>query len=110
MPTTYAANLEDVKEAARRIAPYANRTPIMTCATIDAMAGRSIVFKCENFQKIGAFKFRGACNAIMGLSDADAARGVVTQSSGNHAQAVALAAKLRGMDAHVIMPSSSVAV
>ena len=110
MPTTYAANLEDVKEAARRIAPYANRTPIMTCGTIDAMAGRSIVFKCENFQKIGAFKFRGACNAIMGLSDADAARGVVTQSSGNHAQAVALAAKLRGIDAHIIMPSSSVAV
>ncbi len=82
----------------------------MTCATIDAMAGRSIIFKCENFQKIGAFKFRGACNTIMGLSDADAARGVVTQSSGNHAQAVALAAKLRGIVAHIIMPASSVAV
>ncbi len=107
---TYGVGLDDIREAARRIEPYANRTPIMTCATIDAMAGRSIVFKCENFQKIGAFKFRGACNAIMGLTDADAARGVVTQSSGNHAQAVALAAKLRGIDAHIIMPTSSVVV
>ena len=107
---TYGVGFDDIREAARRIEPYANRTPIMTCATIDAMAGRPIVFKCENFQKIGAFKFRGACNTIMGLSDADAARGVVTQSSGNHAQAVALAAKLRGIVAHIIMPSSAVAV
>ena len=66
---TYGVGLDDIREAARRIEPYANRTPIMTCATIDAMAGRSIVFKCENFQKIGAFKFRGACNTIMGRGE-----------------------------------------
>ncbi|MCZ6835101.1 MAG: pyridoxal-phosphate dependent enzyme [Planctomycetota bacterium] len=108
--TTYGVDIEDVRAAAKRIAPYAHITPIMTCATIDELAGRSVLFKCENFQKIGAFKFRGACNAIMGLPDDIAAKGVVTHSSGNHAQAVALAAKLRGIPAHIVMPNNSVVV
>ncbi len=108
--TTYAASLADVRAAANRIAPFAHRTPMMTCATLDSLAGRRLFFKCENFQKIGAFKFRGACNAVMKLSDAVAARGVVTHSSGNHAQALALAAKLRGIAAHIVMPRNSSAV
>src|SRR5713226_8304264 len=106
MPT-YAADLEAVREAAQRIAGLAHRTPVMTCATLDRLAGRSLFFKCENFQKVGAFKFRGACNAVLKLPAAVAARGVVTHSSGNHAQALALAAKLRGIPAHVVMPSSA---
>ncbi|MHC4989649.1 MAG: pyridoxal-phosphate dependent enzyme [Planctomycetota bacterium] len=99
-----------MRAAADRIAPYAHRTPVMTCATIDRLAGRSIFFKCENLQKIGAFKFRGACNAVMRLADDVAARGVVTHSSGNHAQALALAAKLRGIEAHIVMPRTAIAV
>ena len=103
----YAISLHDVETAARRIASWAHRTPIMTCATLDALAGRSLFFKCEQFQKVGAFKFRGACNAVLKLDDADAKKGVVTHSSGNHAQALALAAKLRGIPAHIVMPSNA---
>lgn len=113
MPTTveaYAASLADVRAAAQRIAPLAHRTPMMTCATLDTLAGRNLLFKCENLQKIGAFKFRGACNSVMKLSDEAARRGVVTHSSGNHAQALALAAKLRGIEAHIVMPKNSSAV
>src|SRR5205814_5415951 len=77
------------------------------CATLDGLAGRSLFFKCENFQKVGAFKFRGACNAVFKLPAEVAARGVVTHSSGNHAQALALAAKLRGIPAHIVMPSNA---
>jgi threonine dehydratase/serine racemase len=106
----YSVNFTDVAAAAERIRPFAHRTPVMTCATLDALAGRKLYFKCEQFQKIGAFKFRGACNAVMKLSDADAARGVATHSSGNHAQALALAAKLRGIAAHIVMPSTASAV
>jgi threonine dehydratase/serine racemase len=108
--TAYAADLQGVRDAAERIGPYAHRTPVATCGTIDAMAGRQIYFKCENLQKIGAFKFRGACNAVMHLSDEVAARGVVTHSSGNHAQALALAAKLRGITADIVMPKTALAV
>ncbi|MEE8154631.1 MAG: pyridoxal-phosphate dependent enzyme [Phycisphaerales bacterium] len=103
MPIT----LDAVREAAKCIEPYAHRTPVMTCAALDELAGRRVFFKCENFQKIGAFKFRGACNAVMNLADDVAARGVVTHSSGNHAQALALAAKLRGIEAHIVMPSTA---
>ena len=99
--------LDAVREAAKRIEPYAHRTPVMTCAALDELAGRRVFFKCENFQKIGAFKFRGACNAVMNLADDVAARGVVTHSSGNHAQALALSAKLRGIEAHIVMPSTA---
>jgi threonine dehydratase len=108
--TTYAADLQDVRAAARRIAGLAHRTPVVTCATIDRIAGRRVFFKCEHLQKVGAFKFRGACNAVTKLPDDLAARGVVTHSSGNHAQAVALAARMRGIDAHIVMPSNALAV
>src|SRR6516225_11197933 len=104
--TTYAADLQALRDAAQRLAGLAHRTPVMTCSTLDALAGRALFFKCENFQKVGAFKFRGACNAIMKLPDDVARRGVVTHSSGNHAQAVALAAKLRSIPAHIVMPNN----
>lgn len=106
----YAADLNDIRDAVKRIAPFARRTPVMTSQALDAMAGRKILFKCEMFQRVGAFKFRGACNAIMKLPKDVAARGVVTHSSGNHAQAVALASKLRGIEAHIVMPKNSSAV
>jgi len=108
--TRYAADLAAVRDAARRIAGYAHRTPVASCAALDALAGRALLFKCEQLQKVGAFKFRGACNAVMKLSDAAAARGVATHSSGNHAQALALAARLRGIAAHIAMPSNAAAV
>ena len=103
----YAANLATIKMAAQRIAGHANRTPVMTCSTVDALAGRRLFFKCEQFQKVGAFKFRGAYNAIARLSKAEQAAGVVTHSSGNHAQAVALAAQMHGIPAYIVMPSDA---
>lgn len=108
--TTYAASIDSIREAAKRIASYIHHTPVMTSATLDSMAGRSLFFKCELLQKVGAFKFRGACNAVMKLAPGLAQHGVVTHSSGNHAQAVALAAKLRGIAAHIVMPHNSSAV
>src|SRR5919107_1421672 len=99
--------LEDVREAAKRIADWAHVTPVHTCAAIDRRAGRSLFFKCEQFQKVGAFKFRGACNAVRKLSADVAARGVVTHSSGNHAQALALAARMRGIPAFIVMPRTA---
>jgi len=107
VPTEYAANLDAVRAAQRRIDPFIRRTPVLTSATLDAVAGRRLWFKCELFQKTGSFKFRGATNAVRMLDDAAAARGVVTHSSGNHAQALALAARMRGVPAHVVMPSNS---
>lgn len=107
MLATYAASLSDIKAAAQRIKPYAHRTPVLTCSAISDLAGCELFFKCEPFQKVGAFKFRGACNAVMKLPDEQAKRGVVTHSSGNHAQAIALAAKLRGIDAHIVMPNNA---
>ena len=98
---------EKVLHAATTIAGVAHRTPVMTCSAIDEMAGRQLFFKCENFQKVGAFKFRGAFNAVSQLSDEAAAHGVVTHSSGNHAQALALAAKMRGVPAYIVMPSTA---
>jgi threonine dehydratase len=84
------------------------RTPTLTCHTLDALCdGRRLFFKCENLQKVGAFKFRGACNAVRRLPEDVAARGVVTHSSGNHAQALALAARLRGVPAYIVMPSNA---
>src|SRR5471030_3004620 len=110
MNSKYAATLADVRAAAQRIAGLANLTPVMTCSTLDRLAGRRLFFKCEQWQKVGAFKFRGASNAVLRLSNADAKKGVVTHSSGNHAQALALAAKQRGIAAHIVMPSSASAV
>lgn len=106
MPT-YAADLDAIREAAARIVPYAHRTPVLTSATLDQRAERELYFKCEIFQKVGAFKFRGACNAVMKLPDELARHGVVTHSSGNHAQALALAASLRGIAAHIVMPRNA---
>lgn len=105
--TLYAADLEAVRAAAGRIEGWAHRTPLVTCATLDRLAGRALFFKCEHLQKAGAFKFRGACNAVMKLAPEVAARGVATHSSGNHAGALALAARLRGIPAHVVMPSNA---
>jgi threonine dehydratase/serine racemase len=107
---SYAISLGDVRAAAKRIAGQAHRTPVTTCRTLDRLAARELFFKCEQLQKVGAFKFRGACNAVLSLSDAAAARGVATHSSGNHAQALALAARTRGVAAHIVMPSTARAV
>ncbi len=110
----YAASLASVKEASARISGHAKVTPVLTCSTLDGMmpgaSERKLFFKCELFQKGGAFKFRGACNAVMSLTDEVAARGVCTHSSGNHAQAVSLAARARGVPAHIVMPDNAPAV
>jgi threonine dehydratase len=105
--TTFATDLNEIRTAAGRLAGLAHRTPVLTCSTLDRLSGRALFFKCEQFQKAGAFKFRGACNAIRKLPDEVAARGVVTHSSGNHAQALALAARLRGIPAHIVMPRNA---
>jgi len=110
MPTTFACDLAAVREAAARVAGVVHRTPVMTSETLDRLAGRRVYFKCENLQKVGAFKYRGAANAVMKLSDAAAAKGVVTHSSGNHAQALALAARVRGVPAYIVMPRTAPAV
>ena len=103
----YAVDLAAIRAAHERIARYVHRTPVMTCATLDRRAGAQLFFKCENLQLGGAFKARGATNAVMSLDDTTAARGVVTHSSGNHAQALARAARARGIQAHVVMPSDA---
>ncbi|MBG0749671.1 Serine racemase [Pectobacterium carotovorum subsp. carotovorum PCCS1] len=90
--------------AAERIAGYANKTPVMTSRTVNDVFGAEVFFKCENFQRMGAFKFRGAMNALLQFSDEQKAAGVVTFSSGNHAQAIALSAKLLGIPATIVMP------
>ena len=99
-----AVSYADVAGAAERLAGYAHRTPVMTSRTVDARTGATVFFKCENFQRIGAFKFRGAFNALSRLSDEQKRRGVLTYSSGNHAQAVAHAAQLLGVKAVIVMP------
>lgn len=100
----------DVIEASERIKPYAKKTPVLTCKSINDIVNTQIFFKCENFQKVGAFKFRGATNAVFSLTDDEAKKGVATHSSGNHAQALALAAKMRGINATIVMPSNSAKV
>jgi threonine dehydratase len=101
---------EDVLAAAERIAPWVHRTPVMTSRTIDARCGRTVFLKCENLQRVGAFKFRGAANALLQLDDSRRRSGVVTHSSGNHAQALALAGKLLGVPVTVVMPRTAPAV
>lgn len=103
----YAADLAAVREAATRIVGFVHRTPVMTSETLDRLAGRQVFFKCENLQKTGAFKYRGATNAVQKLPDAVVRRGVVTHSSGNHAQALALAARVRGIPAYIVMPRTA---
>ena len=99
--------LRDIHEAAERIKPYTHRTPVMTRESLNLRVGAQVFLKCENFQKVGAFKFRGACNAVFSLTDTEAARGVATHSSGNHAQALALAARMRGIPAYIVMPDNA---
>ena len=110
-PTTREGALlvdfEDVARAHERIAAHAKRTPVLTSSTIDAATGAQVFFKCENFQRMGAFKFRGAYNALAQLSAEERRRGVITYSSGNHAQAVALAGKLLGIPATIVMPADA---
>jgi len=98
---------ESIQQAADRIRPYVHRTPVLPSSQINAVLGAQIYFKCENLQKVGAFKARGACNAVMQLPDADATRGVATHSSGNHAQALAYAARLRGIPCTIVMPKNA---
>lgn len=100
-------DLAAIRAAHERIRPHLHRTPVLTGARLDAAAGGSLFFKCENFQKAGAFKSRGAVNAVFSLADAAVARGVATHSSGNHAAALARAARLRGIPAYIVMPSNS---
>jgi len=96
-----------IKEAHRRIDRFIHYTPVLTSASIDGITGATLFFKCENFQKVGAFKFRGAVNAVLLLSDREAKRGVATHSSGNHAAALALAARIRGIRSYIVMPANS---
>ncbi|MGY1458012.1 MULTISPECIES: pyridoxal-phosphate dependent enzyme [unclassified Luteimonas] len=102
------ANFDDILGAAARIAPHARTTPVLRSSGLDAIAGCSLAFKAEHLQRAGAFKFRGACNAVWRLPGADAARGVVTHSSGNHGAALALAATTRGIPCHVVVPADAV--
>lgn len=106
--TSMLPTFDDIRDAAARIAPYATVTPVLRSAALDELAGAALHFKCENLQRGGAFKFRGACNAVWSLSDEEAARGVVTHSSGNHGNALALAAATRGIAAHVVVPEGAV--
>jgi threonine dehydratase len=101
-------SFEQIRDAAARIAPHARVTPVLRSEALDALSGAELHFKCENLQRGGAFKFRGACNAVWALSDAQAAHGVVTHSSGNHGNALAIAAATRGIAAHVVVPDGAV--
>jgi len=105
MPTfpTYS----DIERAHDRIRPFIHHTPVMTSVSINEIVGAELYFKCENLQKVGAFKFRGACNSVFALSDEEAKNGVCTHSSGNHAAALALAARMRGVPAYIVMPENA---
>ncbi len=106
-PGMYIPTYDDVIAAHERIRPYIHRTPVLTSTYLDELSGAQLFFKCENFQKAGAFKVRGACNAVFGLSDAMAAKGVATHSSGNHALSLSYAAGRRGIPCHVVMPRTA---
>ncbi len=100
-------DLDEIRAAHKRIASHIHRTPVLTCASLDERAGARLFFKCENLQKTGSFKIRGATNAVFSLAPAEAERGVATHSSGNHAAALALAARLHGVPAWIVMPSNA---
>ena len=102
--------ITDVRLAAERIAPFATRTPVLQSDELDTRFGARLLFKCEQLQHTGSFKYRGATNAVRSLADAEAVRGVAAHSSGNHGQALAMAARLRGIPCHVVMPEGSVQV
>lgn len=102
--------LHDIQQAAERIQPYIHRTPVLANESLHRKTSAQVFLKCENMQKVGAFKFRGACNAVFSLSKEEATRGVCTHSSGNHAQALALAARMRGIPAYIVMPENAPSV
>jgi len=103
-------NLEAIDQALQHIRGSIHRTPVLTCSTIDQKVGAQLFFKCENFQKTGSFKFRGASHAVLSLDESQASRGVLTHSSGNYAAALALAARNRDIPAYIVMPSDAPAV
>ncbi|MEY8144739.1 pyridoxal-phosphate dependent enzyme, partial [Falsihalocynthiibacter sp. CO-5D18] len=107
LDTMYIPTFDDVKTAHERIKPYIHRTPVLTSSFLNELTGAQLFFKCENFQKAGAFKVRGASNAVFGLSDADAKNGVCTHSSGNHALSLSYAAGRRGIACNVVMPRTA---
>jgi threonine dehydratase len=109
-PAFTAPSWDTIQKAHARIAPRIHRTPVLTSHSLDALAGARFFFKCDNFQKTGSFKIRGATNAIFSLSDEEASRGIVTQSSGNHGAAVACAAGWRGVAAWIVMPKNAPSV
>src|SRR5512143_4021674 len=102
--------LQDIKQAVKRIQSYIHRTPVLTNESLNQRVGVQVFLKCENMQKVGAFKFRSASNAVFSLSEQEAACGVCTHSSGNHAQALALAARMRGIPAYIVMPNNAPSV
>ena len=102
--------LADIQQAAQRIKPYIHHTPVLTNESLNLKVGAQVFLKCENMQKVGAFKFRGASNAVFSLGEEEAACGVCTHSSGNHAQALALAARMRGIPAYIVMPKNAPSV
>ena len=104
---SFIPEFEDIEAAGRLISPHVHRTPVLTSKQLDAISGARLFFKCENFQKVGAFKFRGATNAVLNLTEGQRAAGVVTHSSGNHAAALAHAAVMRGVKAYIVMPSTA---
>ena len=104
---SFIPEYKDIEVAMRLIGPHVHRTPVLTSKQLDAINGARLFFKCENFQKVGAFKFRGATNAVLNLSEGQRAAGVVTHSSGNHAAALAHAAVSRGVKAYIVMPTSA---
>ena len=110
VPPLGVPDLAEIRKTADRIRPHVHRTPVMTCSAINGMVGADLFFKCENLQKVGAFKFRGATNAVLMLDDKAAPRGVATVSSGNHAAGLSLAARARGIPAYVVMPDNSARV
>ena len=107
MKITSIPTFEDIKRVHEAITPYINKTPVLSSSSINEISGATIYFKCENFQKVGAFKMRGAASATMALTKEELAKGVATHSSGNHAQAVALSAKNYGAKAYIVMPSNA---
>src|SRR6476646_523250 len=108
--STLVIDFAAIRAAHERIRPYIHRTPVLSSERLNAVAGSSLFCKCENRQKVGAFKARGATNAVFALDEESARRGVATHSSGNHAQALARAAKLRGIPAYIVMPSNTLKV
>lgn len=100
-------NFKEIDQAHKRIMPFINRTPVLKSRNINKITNANLFFKCENFQRVGAFKYRGATNAVQKLSESSARNGVVTHSSGNHAQALALAASVRGIPAYIVMPENA---